>query len=216
MAVQTMKNLMKKRFESGDDVYLALLDLRNTPRNEQIGSPMQRLMGRLAKTLLAISDGLRKPTTVQPETVSSKLIEYRQKQKSYYDRGAKERAQCQPSDTLRIHIPDGWKPAEFVSKSEAPRSYLVKAGSDRLYRRNNSMLIRTKEEPHEISTQESDIPPMNIPVCARPKTEMTNTRVVQKQSASPTKSSAESEVIQRTKSGREIKKPKYLENYSTT
>lgn len=86
---------MKKCLESGDDVYLALLDLRNTPRDEQTGSPMQRLMGRRAKTLLPISNGLQKPTTVQPETVSSKLTEYRQKQKFYYDRGAKERAQCQ-------------------------------------------------------------------------------------------------------------------------
>lgn len=92
----------------------------------------------------------------------------------------------------------------------------MKAGRGRLYRRNNSMLIRTKEEPHEISTEENGIPPVNIPVCARPKTEMTDTRVIQKQSASPAKSSADSDVIQRTRSGREIKKPKYLENYSTT
>lgn len=58
-----------------------MLDLRDTPRDEQVGSPMQRLMGRRAKTLLPISDGLRKPTTVQPETISSKQMEYRQKQK---------------------------------------------------------------------------------------------------------------------------------------
>lgn len=35
-SVQTVKILMKKCLESGDDVYLALLDLRNTPRDEQI------------------------------------------------------------------------------------------------------------------------------------------------------------------------------------
>lgn len=54
------------------------------------------------------------------------------------------------------------------------------------------MLIRTKEEPYEILTQENDIP-MNIPVCARPKTAMTDTRVVQQQSASLAKSAAGSE-----------------------
>lgn len=64
-AVQTVKNLFKKCSESGDDVYLSLLDLRNTPRDEQIGSPMQRLMGRRAKTQLPMSDNLRKPTTIQ-------------------------------------------------------------------------------------------------------------------------------------------------------
>lgn len=39
---KTVKNLMKKYLESGDDVNLALLDLRNMPRDEQIRSPMQR------------------------------------------------------------------------------------------------------------------------------------------------------------------------------
>lgn len=71
-------------------------------------------------------------------------MEYRQKRKYYYDRGAKERAQCQLSETLCIHSPEDWKPAEFVSKSEAPCSYLVKAGSGRINRRNNSMHAHTK------------------------------------------------------------------------
>ena len=79
---------------------------------------MQRLISRRAKTLLPISDNLRKPTTVQPETVSSRLMEYRQKQKYYYDQGAKEQDQCQPGDTVRIHSPEGWKPAEFVKDAD--------------------------------------------------------------------------------------------------
>lgn len=37
-------------------------DLKNTPRDEQMESPMQRLMRRRVNTLLPISDGLRKPT----------------------------------------------------------------------------------------------------------------------------------------------------------
>ena len=49
-AVQTVKNIFKKCKESGDDVYLSPLDIRNTPGDERIGSRMQRLMGRRAKT----------------------------------------------------------------------------------------------------------------------------------------------------------------------
>ena len=79
---------------------------------------MQRQMGRRAKTLLPISDNLRKPTTVQPENVSSRLMEYRQKQKYYYDQGAIEQDQCQPGDTVSIHSPEGWKPAEFVKGAD--------------------------------------------------------------------------------------------------
>ena len=51
-AVQTVKSILKKCTDSGDDVHLALLDLRNTPRDAEIGSPMQRLMSRRAKTLI--------------------------------------------------------------------------------------------------------------------------------------------------------------------
>lgn len=71
---KAVKNLMKKYLESGDDVNLALLDLRNMPRDEQIRSPMQRLMARPAKMLLPISDGLWKPTRnrfIQADGVSS-------------------------------------------------------------------------------------------------------------------------------------------------
>lgn len=79
---------------------------------------------------------------VQPETVSSKQMEYRQKQKYYYGRGAKGRTQGQLSDTRSLYLsPKAWKPAQFVSKSEAPRLYLVDAGSGRPYRRSNNMLM---------------------------------------------------------------------------
>ena len=40
-AVQTVKNLMEKCNANGDDIYLAFLDLRNTPRDDVTGSPMQ-------------------------------------------------------------------------------------------------------------------------------------------------------------------------------
>lgn len=41
------------------------------------------------------------------------------------------------------------KDIEFVKKkSGEPRSYVVKAGSGRLYHRNNCMLLKTQEESH--------------------------------------------------------------------
>ena len=49
--VRQIKELMTKCKHSGEDFFLALLDLRNTPRDNVIGSPMQRLQGRRAKTL---------------------------------------------------------------------------------------------------------------------------------------------------------------------
>ena len=86
------------------------------------------IMGRRAKTLLPISDNLRKPTTVQPETVSSRLMEYRQKQKYYYDQGAKEQDQCQPGHVVTPWIFTVQKAGNLQSLS---RMRIVKADNGR-------------------------------------------------------------------------------------
>ncbi|OWF46779.1 Uncharacterized protein K02A2.6 [Mizuhopecten yessoensis] len=143
--VQTVKNVKRKCAESGDDIYLSLLELRNTPRDRDIGSPMQRPMGRRGKTLLPMTNNLRKPAISDPEKVSSKLLNHRHRQKDYYDRGTKAKEEIQPTDTIRIRIETGCKPAELVWKTNDPRSYVVKAGdSAREYRRNTRMLMKTK------------------------------------------------------------------------
>ena len=47
-SVQTLKNILKKSAQS--DVHLAILEWRNTPIDNNIGSPVQLLMGRRTKT----------------------------------------------------------------------------------------------------------------------------------------------------------------------
>ena len=60
-AVQTVKNILKKAHDDRQDPYLALLALRNTPIDDEVGSPVQQLMGRRTKTLLPTTDKLLKP-----------------------------------------------------------------------------------------------------------------------------------------------------------
>jgi len=64
-AVQTVKNLLKKAILDKRDPYLALLEYRNTPTSDALGSPAQRLMGRRTKTLLPTSNRLLQPTLKQ-------------------------------------------------------------------------------------------------------------------------------------------------------
>ena len=113
---------------------------------------MQRLMGRRAKTLLPITTNLRNPEIQNPGTVTSKLKEHKLQQKYYYDQKTKPQDNIQTGYAVRIHTPEGWKPAEYVKPASTyPRSYIVKAGnSGREYRRNREMLMKTKEEPHII------------------------------------------------------------------
>ena len=157
-AVQTVKKLIKKCVETGDDIYLSLLELRNTPRDNEIGSPMQRLMGRRAKTLIPIVEKLRNPESKHTEIVTSKLLDLRKKQKIYYDQHTRVKDDIQPNDAVRINTPSGWKPAEYIKPSDYPRSHIVKAGeSGREYRRNTDLLLKTRENPHIIKTAVENI-----------------------------------------------------------
>ena len=154
-AVQTVKSMIKKCKEGGEDIYLALLDLRNTPRDDTTGSPMQRLHGRRAVTSLPTAESLLKPGTKEPSAVHEKMLEYRRRQKLYHDRGAKRLPSLKPSDAVRVWSPEGWKPAELLKPHQQPNSYLIKAGQQgRTYRRNRRDLMTTKEQPHTITTPE--------------------------------------------------------------
>lgn len=113
---------MKKCIESEDVVYLALLDLKKHSQGWTDGIAYAETDGATCEHVTTYKWWSAETNEVQPETVSSKQMEYRQKQKYYYGRGAKGRTQGQLSDTRSLYLsPKAWKPAQFVSKSEAPR-----------------------------------------------------------------------------------------------
>ena len=150
-SIQTVKRLMYKCVETGEDLYLALLDLRNTPRDNLISSPVQRLMGRRTKTRLPTCSELLKPKVVKPSDVTSRLQNYRELQKKYFDRGKRVLPKIQEHDAVRLKTPTGWQPAEYVTRHGQPRSHIVKSTDrDRLYRRNRDQLLITRETPHEM------------------------------------------------------------------
>ncbi|PIK53448.1 hypothetical protein BSL78_09678 [Apostichopus japonicus] len=143
--VQIAKALLMKAKESGQDPYLALLDYRNTPRDNILGSPVQRLFGRRTNTLLPTTEHLLKPKILKPETVHKRLVEKRQTQKTYYDRQTKKLPELQPGDNIRLQTDKGWKPATIVFKAEQPRSYYVETAEGVQYRRNRKHLLKTGE-----------------------------------------------------------------------
>ena len=60
-AVQTVKKLLHKSLSEQKDFQLALLDFRNAPTNDTVGSPAQHLMGCHTKTLLPTTAKLLAP-----------------------------------------------------------------------------------------------------------------------------------------------------------
>ncbi|XP_035230367.1 uncharacterized protein LOC118202312 [Stegodyphus dumicola] len=117
-SVQTAKKLLKKAQADHADPYLALLAHRNTPTNEMLGSPAQRLTSRRTKTILPTSEELLKPQVVK--NVKEKINQERTNM-SYYDRHTK------PLPSLR------WKPA-VVEVYKTHRSYILRSGGSVLRR----------------------------------------------------------------------------------
>ena len=151
-AVQILKSILKKCADSEYDVHLALLDLRNTPRDAEMFSPMQRLISRRAKTLIPsyqwqFAQAVRYKTKFSAHSFNG----IQTKTEIYYDQHAKSRPSCDPGNTIRIQAAEGWKPAEYVSSSTHPLSHTVRADSQgRTYRRNNYKLMKTREDLNSI------------------------------------------------------------------
>ena len=78
-AIQTIKNLLRKACEDGNDPYIALLEYRNTAVSGLKESPAQLLMSRMLKSKLPTSASLLKPKVV--ENAPEKLKGRRDKQK---------------------------------------------------------------------------------------------------------------------------------------
>ena len=141
--VKICKNLMKKSQLSKSDVYLALLDHRNTPTEQTNLSPAQRLFGRRTRTCLPMSPLLFKPE-LQCQ-VEAKITAGQSQQAKYYNRRANSLPELHFGQTVRMKLPnDKWSLGTYKGEI-APRSYLIECAA-RTYRRNCQHLRTTHEK----------------------------------------------------------------------
>ena len=196
--IQTVKQILKKAIKNGDDPYLSLLEFRNTPIDDNLGSPCQLLMNRRTKSLLPTSSALLEPEV--QGNVQKKLEDKKNVQKKYYDRNTVQLPEIKEGDTVRVQKSDKtWELAKVVRKTEKPRSFIVKTKTGEI-RRNRKHLIKTNENPpeHEASDMMNwkDANPDNNQV--EPEPEPPNVHVEQR-------------VV--TRSGRQINPPRrYIED----
>ncbi|CAB4003660.1 Retrovirus-related Pol poly from transposon [Paramuricea clavata] len=130
-AVQAVKRLMKKAKKDNADVYLAVLDYRNTPTQGSESSPAQRLMSRRTKTLLPTTSKLLAPRVV--ENHDQEIVKGQERQAKYCNRGEKE-------------------------ERKKTKSYEVETQDGRVLRRNRSHLRKTTEDEDEVDeTHQTEI-----------------------------------------------------------
>ena len=153
-AVDIAKRIMQKAVDSNSDPYLGLLEYRSTPISGS-ASPAQLLMSRTPRSIL--------PTIqLRPKVIPRKEIirvhERNQcRQKTYYDRHAKDLAMLSPNKTVWMKLSKEdkhWKKGIVLSMPE-PRSYLVQTENGNTYRRN-----RVHLKPRFTAPGETEI---NIP-----------------------------------------------------
>ena len=76
-AVQTAKRMLDKCKCDGTDPYIALLNLRNAPRDQVLGSPAHRLQARKLKSELPTTSRLLVLTVINSLTVNEQLLHKR-------------------------------------------------------------------------------------------------------------------------------------------
>ncbi|XP_028418676.1 uncharacterized protein K02A2.6-like [Dendronephthya gigantea] len=131
-AVQTSKRMLDKCKHDGTDPYIALLNLRNTPRDQILGSPAQRLQARRLKSKLPTPSPLLVPKVIDPLSVNEQLLQKRLQQKRYFDKSARPLPSLQIGDKVRVQTPVGHARFGVVRRSptpEQPRSYIVTVNS---------------------------------------------------------------------------------------
>ena len=152
-AVKLAKSTLRKAHHSGQDGYLALLELRNTPSEILNSSPAQRLFARRTRTQVLIARSLLKPSVVQTRPG---LQEGKRKQTRYYNRGATELAELKPEQIVRFRPPGSrtWVKAQ-VDKHADICSYSVRTEDGRKYRRNRRAIRETNENKFYSVTEPS-------------------------------------------------------------
>lgn len=154
-AVRTVKELVRRAWDSGADPWQALLDFRNTPSQGIAISPAQRLLGRRTRTTMVTH-----PTMLHPEWKSCTERQARQKatQRQVYNEGARDLVPLKTGDKvmIQLHPTDReWKKG-VVIQCFGIRSYVVQTEKGK-YRRNRRRLRPIPAEDLEVGeTEESE------------------------------------------------------------
>lgn len=196
--VKMIKNMMIKSLESGGDQNLALLELRNTPRQDTGLSPSEMLFGRKTMTMLPTKRQLFKP--------NEKRRRRNDTVKRNYDKRAKDlpRVNTKKSVYFEHQKNQPWQQGRIVESND--RNYVVQNNDGTQYKRN-----RTHIRPTDVEVTIRDISP---PRTSETPNMSVNSPSVTVNSEKPTQNINQPVPMERPeRSKREIKQPSYLKDY---
>ena len=114
------KRMLRKAKRSGEDQYLALLNIRNTPTQGVDSSPAQRFLGRRTKTTLPTSAELLEFRNAVTRPEAEQLVKLQKRQAKYYNQNIKDLPPLETGDTVRMKPfrldSDTWKKATVTER----------------------------------------------------------------------------------------------------
>ena len=148
-SVKHAKNLISRCRHSKDDLYNALLEYRNTPLSNLVGSPAQLFLNRnLRSSVPCVDDFLLTKSDVENRKM---LVDKKSKAEFYYNRTAQnELPEYQPGDIVKYRDSQGskvWQSGQILRPSNSDhRSYELVNTRGRTIKRNNRYLIPDKTD----------------------------------------------------------------------
>ena len=216
-AVKTIKGMMKKCLQENSNQYLALLELRNTPRQDT-PSPAQIMFGRNLDTQLpqrSFSRNNRENGKARRQEIV----------KGYYDKNAKNLEELLPNQPVGWksgHTDSKWKRGQVVSRT-GDRSYIIQDENGGIYARNRidlrpSMIpFELKHEPDvDVPKETHHVPVPSSSVSPKPPrgTHPNDGAPLANSAASPDKNVSPPTLNLRPR--RALVRPKRYEDYDTS
>ena len=126
-AVKAAQSMLKKCKRSGDDPYLAMLEIRNTPIEKINLSPSQMLLQRRTNSIMPAAAARLMPSITKP---AKELLERSEKQKEKYDKGKTSLATLTPGTHVKFDMKRSkthpiWRHGIILRRHSAPRSYII-------------------------------------------------------------------------------------------
>lgn len=133
-AVKIMKNLMRKSLQEGNDPYMALLEQRNTPRQDTDLSPAQMMFGHHTRSILPMiaNENAKQDVSIEKRSQRRATV------KKWHDKRARDMSVLQPGQSVYFQHKEkkGWIPGTVIGNyNDNDRTYIVQANGVR-YRRN--------------------------------------------------------------------------------
>lgn len=207
--VRHIKSVVKKCTQQGDDLNMALLNIRATPIDSKLPSPAEMMFGRPISTIL--------PSHTEPGQLEHRqhLEERSSKMKNQHDLNSRkdDLPPLFAGQNVRVLNTQKktWHPGIVVSKCTEPRCYIVETPNGNRIRRNRSHL-RNMNIPIAQKRVRFDLQPDTTPAIDQPNQDNNATQTTTNNVENTQQSSA-TEQQTRTRSGRAVIKPARYENF---